>query len=287
MAREARPLMGKVAVVTGGARGIGAAVAAELVHAGVKVVIGDLDGDLAVRTAAELGANAHGLRLDVSDRPAFTAFLDQVEAEIGPVDVLVNNAGIMPIGLIEDESDQVTTAQLAVNLHAVIHGTREAVRRMRPRATGHVVNVASVAGRLPVAAGATYCATKFAVVGFTEAVRQEMLGSGVEVSCVLPGIVRTELAAGLKDSKGVKVVTAQDVAAAVVGVLRSPRPEVYVPRSAGRAVRASAFVPRGFTEWLARRMGAERLFLDAAGSADRRDYEQRAAHSAPGAEETA
>ncbi|WP_436493580.1 SDR family oxidoreductase [Actinokineospora sp. HUAS TT18] len=280
MAAHARPLMGKVAVVTGGARGIGAAIAAELVRAGVKVVIGDLDGDLAKQTAESLGAT--GLRLDVSDRPGFTAFLDHVDAEVGPVDVLVNNAGIMPIGLIEDESDQVTQAQLAVNLHAVIHGTREAVRRMRPRATGHVVNVASVAGKLPVAAGATYCATKFAVVGFTEAVRQETRGSGVEVSCVLPGIVRTELAAGLNDSKGIKVVTPQDVAAAVVDVLRHPKPEVFVPKSAGRALRSAAFFPRGLAEWIGRKTGAERLFLDAAGSADRRAYEQRAAHSAPG-----
>ncbi|MBC6450196.1 SDR family oxidoreductase [Actinokineospora xionganensis] len=293
----ARSLTDQVVVITGGARGIGAATAAALVRAGARVVVADLDADLAKQTAAtltresplpagefDIRATAYGL--DVTDRAAFTALLDQVEAEIGPIDVLVNNAGIMPIALIEDEPDRTTAAQLAVNLHAVIHGSREAVRRMKRRGSGHVVNVASAAGRIPVPAGATYCATKFGVIGFSEALRLELRDTGVDVSCVMPAIVRTELAAGLKDSKGVKPVTAEQVAEAIVGALRSPRFDVYVPKSVGPAVRVGALLPRRVGEWLSRGLGGERLFLDALDSADRRDYEARAADSAPGAEET-
>ena len=87
-----------------------------------------------------------GLRVDVTDRPGFTAFLDEVERRLGPIDVIVNNAGIMPVTRLEDEDERSITRQLEINLHAVIHGTREAVRRMRPRGTGHIVNIASIAG---------------------------------------------------------------------------------------------------------------------------------------------
>jgi NAD(P)-dependent dehydrogenase (short-subunit alcohol dehydrogenase family) len=275
----ARVLTGKVVVVTGGARGIGAATAAALAGHGAKVVIGDLD--LAAEAAAALGSSATGYALDVTDRAAFTAFLDRVEAKIGPIDAMINNAGIMRIGMIEDESDDTTAAHLAVNLHAVIHGSREAVRRMKPRGQGHLVNVASVAGRVPVPAGATYCATKFGVVGFTEALRLETRGTGIDVTCVLPGIVRTDMAAGLKDSLGVKPVTPLDVAEAIVGVLRVPRSSVWVPKSAGFAMRGGALLPRRVAEWIGRGLGAERLFLDALGSAERRAYDARAAVSAP------
>src|SRR5690606_10660521 len=125
-------------------------------------------------TAAGLGTTAVGLALDVTDRPGFTAFLDQVERELGPIDVLVNNAGIMPLARIEDESDAATFAQVSVNVLAVIHGTKEAVRRMKARGTGgHVVNISSAAGRVPVAGGATYTATKHAVSGFSNALHIE------------------------------------------------------------------------------------------------------------------
>ena len=136
MARVPRSLTDKAAVVTGGGRGIGAATAALLVQYGAKVAIGDLDESLAKETAGRLGPKAIGLQLDVTDHAAFTGFLDQVERELGPLDILVNNAGIMPINRIEDETERTTHSQIAVNLHAVIHGTREAVTRMKPRRTG-------------------------------------------------------------------------------------------------------------------------------------------------------
>jgi NAD(P)-dependent dehydrogenase (short-subunit alcohol dehydrogenase family) len=119
-----RPLRGKVIVVTGGARGIGAKTAAALVREGANVAIGDLDEIHAEKTAGELGGAILALALDVTDTKAFTAFLDVVEARLGPIDVLINNAGIMPLSPLDEEDDTSTRRQLEINLHAVIHGTR-------------------------------------------------------------------------------------------------------------------------------------------------------------------
>jgi NAD(P)-dependent dehydrogenase (short-subunit alcohol dehydrogenase family) len=287
MARQPRDLAGKVVVITGGGRGIGAATASHLAREGAVVAIGDLDERLARETAAGIGGTAVGLGLDVTDRPGFTAFLDQVERELGPIDVLVNNAGIMPLNRIEDESDGSTYAQVAVNVLAVIHGTKEAVRRMKARGTrGHIVNISSAAGRVPVAGGATYTGTKHAVSGFSNALHIEFKADGtpIDITAVHPAIVRTELSKGLKDNKGVSPVTPDQVAAAVVDALKHPRPDVYVPKSLGTATKAGALFPRRFGEWLNKVLGGERAALDAISSPARRDYESRVAHSAPGAD---
>lgn len=282
---KSRSLHGKVVVITGGARGIGAATAAALAARGARVAVGDLDEDLARRVAKELGSNALGLRLDVTDQAGFTAFLDDVERELGPIDVLINNAGIMPLALLHDEAPETTARQIAINLAAVIHGTREAIMRMRPRGSGHIVNVASVAGKVGTAGGATYTATKHGVVGLTESVYVELRETGVDVSCVMPTIVRTELAAGVKETRLSSKVAPEDVAAAIVGVLEKPRLEVFVPRYLGTIHKITRALPRGFGEWLLKVGGSDRLLADAAHSAERAEYERRAAQSAPAAEQ--
>src|SRR6187551_3650750 len=104
MAKERRSLSGKVVAITGGARGIGKATAAALVRKGCRVAIGDIDFELAERTAAELGAGTVALPVDVTDRPSFAAFLDGTERELGPLEVLINNAGIMPVTSFAEES---------------------------------------------------------------------------------------------------------------------------------------------------------------------------------------
>lgn len=274
-----RSLNGKVVAITGGARGIGLATAQALSVAGAHVAIGDLDDDLAQRAAKELGGRAIGLRLDVTDHAGFDAFLDEVERELGPLDVLINNAGIMPLALLDDEPDTATEQQIAINLTAVIHGTRAAIRRMKPRRSGHIVNIASVAGKVGTAGGATYSATKHGVVGLCEAVHFELRGTGVDISCVMPTIVRTELAAGLKQSRLSSQIEPTDVADAIVGVLRSPRLEVWVPRYLGTLSKLVRVLPRGAGEAIMRVGGTDRLLAAAAHTPERADYERRAAAS--------
>jgi NAD(P)-dependent dehydrogenase (short-subunit alcohol dehydrogenase family) len=284
MAKTPRSLTGKVVVVTGGARGIGRAIAAALVREGARVTIADLDGAAAEATAGELGGGAIGRALDVTDGAAFTALLDATEREVGPLDVLVNNAGIMPVGALEDETDASIARQLEINLRAVIHGTQEAMRRMRPRRAGHIVNVASMAGRSGFAHLATYCASKHGVVGLSEAVRHELRGSGVEISVVQPGVVKTELSTGLDTARGVKVVTPEDVAAYVVEALKFPRFDVFVPRSAGWLLWSALLLPRRPRELVVRMLRADRVAVHADAQA-RAAYEARAAASAPHAEQ--
>jgi NAD(P)-dependent dehydrogenase (short-subunit alcohol dehydrogenase family) len=283
MAKESRSLTGKVVAITGGGRGIGRAIAHALAREGALVAVGDLDRAAAEGVAAELGGQALGLPLDVTDHAGFTAFLDDVESKLGPLDILVNNAGIMPVTPLPEESPDSILRQLEINLHAVIHGTQEAMRRMTPRRTGHIVQLASLAGRNGFPHLATYCATKHGVVGLSEAVRVELRDTGVEVSVVMPGIVRTELATGLAEARGVKSVTAEDVADEVVGALKLPRFDVFVPRSTGPLVKLGAALPRRWREGLAKLLKADDALLQTDRAA-RQAYEARAAASAPAAE---
>src|SRR2546423_15418227 len=145
---QPRPLSSRVVAITGGARGIGHATARALALQGARVAIGDVDGDGADAVATQLGAAAFGVGVDVTDNAAFTAFLDGVEHRLGPLDVLVNNAGIMNAGPIDAEDGAMTARAIAINLEAVIHGTREAMQRMKPRRTGHIVNVSSAVSKV-------------------------------------------------------------------------------------------------------------------------------------------
>jgi NAD(P)-dependent dehydrogenase (short-subunit alcohol dehydrogenase family) len=283
MAKQPRSLDGKVAVVTGGGRGIGRSLARALASAGCRVAVGDVDAASAEAVAAELGGDAVGLALDVTDRPGFTAFLDEIERRMGPIDVLVNNAGIMPVGPFDEEDDATAIRVLEINLHGVIHGTKEAVRRMKPRGTGHIVNISSSAGKSSFPNLATYCATKHGVVGLSEAVRTELRGSGIEVSVVMPGIVRTELTTGLVDTPAFKSSTPEEVADAVVDAIKSVRFDVYVPKSIGVAWAVFNLVPRRMREAVARAIGLDRALLGADRAA-RAAYEARAAASAPAAD---
>jgi NADP-dependent 3-hydroxy acid dehydrogenase YdfG len=282
--RAPRSLHGNVVAITGGGRGIGRAMGRALAAEGARVAVCDLDGDTAAATAAELGGDAIGLAVDVTDHAALVAFIDTVEERLGPLDVMINNAGIMPVTPLVDEDDTSIARQLELNLRAVIVGTREAMRRMAPRRSGHIVNVASVAGRNGFPHLATYCATKYGVVGLSEAVRAELRGTGVEVSVVMPSLVNTELISGVPHARGVKTVEPEDVAAAVVAALQVPRFDVFVPKVTGRLVGLGAMLPRRAREAIARASGGDKA-LRAADPVARAAYEARAAASAPAAEQ--
>lgn len=283
MAEEPRSLHGTVAAITGGARGIGRATATALVREGMRVAIGDVDRELAEQTAAEIGGGTLALELDVTDRESFAAFVDQVSERLGSLDVLVNNAGIMPLGSFADEDDATTRRIIDINLWGVLYGTKLALPGMKRRGRGHIVNIASTAGKAGVPGGATYAASKHAVVGLSEAVRAELVDTGVDVSWVMPNFVNTELMRGTKQVRGVRLVEPEDVAAAIVAELRAPRFEVFVPRSVGVLYKLASPLPRRWREAVGRALGVDKALAET-DTAARAAYEQRAARSEPGLE---
>lgn len=285
MAKERRSLNGKVVAITGGARGIGKATATALVRKGCRVAIGDLDLKLAEETAAALGGGTVALALNVTERDSFVAFLDEAERQLGPVDVVINNAGIMPVTPFVDESQASVKRQIDINLHGVITGTQLAIERMQGRHSGHIVNIASQAGKAGIPGIATYSATKHAVVGLSEAVRTELRESGIEVSCVMPTVVNTELTSGV-GQKWVKPVEAADVANEIVDALEIPRFDVFVPRANGALYKILTPLPRKWREALARAMKVDKLMFEVDHGA-RAAYEQRAAASEPEGETAA
>jgi NADP-dependent 3-hydroxy acid dehydrogenase YdfG len=278
MRRSSIPLAGHVVAITGAARGIGRATARACLDAGMKVAIGDLDIETAQRTAAELGGDTLAVELNVAERPSFAHFLDETEAQLGPIDVLINNAGIMQLGPFIDEVDATARRQVDINVHGVLYGMKEALPRMTARNRGQIVNIASVAGRLGFAGGATYSGTKHFVIGVSEAARSELRGTDVEITCIMPVVVRTELGAGLKPGRFIKHIEPEDVATAIVAALRAPRFEVYVPRAVTPLIKLGSAMPHPVLEVFCRLLGVDRSLLGS-DAALRAAYELRATQS--------
>jgi NAD(P)-dependent dehydrogenase (short-subunit alcohol dehydrogenase family) len=274
-ASVAAKIGGKVVVITGGARGIGLATATALHKLGAKVAIGDIDETTVKESGADLGLEVYG-KLDVTDPSSFADFLDQVERQLGPIDVLVNNAGIMPVGRVIDEPDAVTRRILDINVYGVILGSKLAAQRMAPRGRGHVINIASLAGELHIVGLATYCASKHAVLGFTDSARLEYRAAGVKFSSVLPTFVNTELVAGTPGTKGLRNAEPAEIADAIVALIAQPRPRVRITKAAGALVVSQKFWPRRFSEGLNRLMGGDHVFTDDVDVEKRRAYEARA-----------
>ena len=267
-----RKLDGKVIAITGGARGIGEATAKALAAAGARVAVGDLDADLAAQSARSYGGLA--LPLDVTSRESFSTFLDKVTAEHGRLDGLVNNAGIMVIGRHLDVPLDAQLKQVDINLRGVVLGCHEAARRMTAAGAGHIVNIASLAGRIPSPGSAVYSGTKAAVIAFSEALDVELAGQGVRVSAVLPSFTSTGLIDGTTAPKLSPPITPEQVATAVVGLFRRPRPVVAVPRRLAYGSTQWSAMPRPLKRWIGRRTGLDTMFTDFDHAA-RAAYEER------------
>ncbi len=268
----------KVVAVTGGARGIGLATATVLHGLGAKVAIGDIDRSATREASSQLGL-AVGRRLDVTDRRSFIDFLDTVEDQLGTLDVVVNNAGVVAVGSAVDEADAVTQRVLDVNIYGVILGTKLAAQRMLPRGHGHIINLASVGSVQPVEGIATYCATKHAVLGYTDAVRMENRGSGVHFSAILPFLTNTDMVAGVGHARGFKNAEPEDVARAIAGVIARPKARVFVPRSFGVVVSTQRLMSQRASEALARALGTGRVFTSDVEVDKRKNYARRAGTS--------
>ena len=264
--------------ITGGARGIGRATAEAAVAVGHRVAIADLDLELSQAAAAEIGGgteNVVGFAVDVRDAASFEAFLAGAEEALGPLDAVVNNAGVAFLGAFATEDPERTEHTVAVNLLGVMTGTRLALDRFLPRRRGHIVNIASSAGQIAPAYGATYAATKHGVVGFTRALRAEVRDAGIRTTIVMPGIIDTEMIGGFAKARATRTIPASAVGEGIVDALRTGKQELFVPRELGPVARLVAGLPPRASDGLKKLAGADGVMTNADMSA-REAYEERA-----------
>lgn len=216
----------KVVLITGASSGIGAGIARELGRAGARLALGARRTDrldaLATEIAEATGAEVMTRRLDVTDRADVAAFTEAARARFGRVDVLINNAGIMPLSLMTSLKVEEWERMVDVNIKGVLNGIAAVLPEMTARGTGHIVNIASIGALSVVPTAAVYCATKFAVRAISEGLRQE--NRQLRVTCVHPGVVESELADTITDP-------------AAAEAMKSYRAIALTPDAIGRAVR--------------------------------------------------
>ena len=228
---------GAVALVTGASSGIGAATSRALAAAGARIALVARSADRLADLAASLGADrAAAFACDVRDPAAVATTVEAVGTRLGPIDLLVNNAGIGRYRAFLETPIEETTAILDTNLHGALHFTRAVLPDMLTRRRGHIVNVASIAARIGSRNHAIYCASKFALAGFTESLAYELDGTGVGITLVNPGVIDTpffdhESFAAFPKHARARAIPAQAVAAAIVRAVRRGETEVTIPRS--------------------------------------------------------
>lgn len=185
----------KVVLVTGGGSGIGAGIAEAFVEKGARVAIADINASYSAEVKERLGEGVMAVDLDVTDPASWARMKDEVEAAFGPVDVLVNNAGLShQFKPIEQMDDAEFDRLFAVNVKGVFLGCTSFVPEMKARGLGHIVNVSSANGLIPFGSFSAYSASKFAVVGLSEGLQQELAPHGVGVSILYPGLTRSRMA---------------------------------------------------------------------------------------------
>jgi NAD(P)-dependent dehydrogenase (short-subunit alcohol dehydrogenase family) len=207
------------------------------------------------REVAATGGSVHTLRLDVRDAAAFLELTGTIERELGPLDVLINNAGIMRPGRFADLPLAAGHEEIAINLQGTINGMRAVMPRMLERGQGQIVNIASIAGRIPMPHAALYSATKHAVIGLTDATRAEYQQSGITFSLVLPGYVDTPLIQGIRPPAFPPIARAQEVAKAVVRTIESRLDSCYVPRFLALFPLFQLILPTKVLHWLGKVTG--------------------------------
>jgi len=219
-------LDGKVAVVTGGNRGIGRGIVEALTREGARVALSARAADVAAAAARAVGGGALGIGCDVRSYDAVRALFREVERVAGGVDILVNNAGIGIFAPVADLAPDDWRAVIETNLNGVYYCCHEAIPLMRKRGGGYIFNLSSLAGRNAFPSAAAYNASKFGLNGFSEALMQEVRYDGIRVSYLMPGSVATEFGRGRETKEGWALQPA-DVAAVVIDLLRSPKHALY------------------------------------------------------------
>lgn len=271
-------IRGKTIAITGAARGIGYATAEALLRRGARVVIGDRDVALQESSVAKLTnlGSVSGYPLDVTDRDSFSAFLDKARTDGGGhIDVLINNAGVMPVGPFLGETEQSIRSSLEVNVYGVLTGCQLALPEMVRRRSGHIINIASLSGLIALPGQVVYVGAKYAVVGLSTALADEMAPHGVDVSVIMPPFTNTELISGTRSSGAIKPVEPEEIAAAIIKTLEKPKTHVSVPPPLRFTAQAAQMLPPKGRRWLNKKLGLHDVFLDF-DVAKRKSYEDRA-----------
>ncbi len=271
-------LAGKRIAITGGGRGIGLATACELQRRGASVAIGDIDVEAAKIAAASIAPSVVAYQLDVTDAVSFSSFLADAKQALGGLDVLINNAGVMPIGPFLDVPEAVVRRAMDINLLGPTLGMRLALPEMIKQGQGHIVNVASSAGRTAVPGGLTYCSHKAGLIHLTEGARLEFGDRGISFTCVMPSFTNTDLIAGTKGTRFIKNVEPADVATAIADGIERKRKDVYAPASLRAIYAVQPLLGRRLRDRLYRTLGAYDTFLDI-DQASRARYDDRLRHS--------
>lgn len=271
-------IRGKTIAITGAARGIGYATAKALLAKGARVVIGDRDVALQESAVVELSklGQVSGYPLDVTDRESFATFLDKARTDGGGhIDVLINNAGVMPVGPFLEQSEQSIRSNIEVNVYGVLTGCQLALPDMVKRRRGHVINIASLSGLIPLPGQVVYVGAKYAVVGLSTALADEMAPHGVDVSVIMPPFTNTDLIAGTKSGGAIKPVEPEDIAAAIIKTLNKPKTHVSVPPPLRFTAQAAQMLPPKGRRWMNKQLGLDDVFLEF-DTAKRKAYEERA-----------
>jgi short-subunit dehydrogenase len=250
-----------IAVVTGGARGIGRQIASDLLADGYTVVIGDLDLKQTQVTAAQLGQRCSAVRLDVTNRRMLEKVIAGVEKSLGPIEVWINNAGIMPTGYFVDQDLDVSAKVIEVNYLGVVQSTTILLPLLIARGQGTILTIASATGVKPLAGAAVYSGSKAAIIAFSDAIRREVRATGVRIGVILPNLARTRMSAGIRGPKALGSVSAAQVSAVALRAIRTGRFESFVPRRLGPVIRFSRLLPTGAQDWLDDRIGTDTIGL--------------------------
>ena len=212
-------LKSKTAIVTGGTRGIGRAIAEALLQEGISVCIAARTQSEIDRTVSELGANATGFVCDVRDHGKVKALIEHTVKALGGLDILINNAGIGTFETVAETSPEDFRAVLETNLFGVFYCCHEAMPQMKRRGGGYIINISSLAGANPHPRMAAYNASKFGLNGFSEALMQEVRHDNIKVSYIMPGSVNTEFGGDSPTDEKSWQLTPQDIARVVVDLL--------------------------------------------------------------------
>ena len=225
----------KIAIITGASSGIGFATALALSKKGAKVAIGARRTDMLSeleKKIKENGGEVYSQKLDVTKKNECNSFVDNVLKKWGTVDILINNAGLMPLSFFKNLKTDEWDQMIDVNIKGVLYCTGAVVSHMLENKSGHIINISSVAGRIVFPAGSVYCATKHAITAFSEGLRQELsVRKNIRVTCIEPGVVATELTNSITDeslqgfvenAKKMESLQAEDIANAIVYAVESP-----------------------------------------------------------------